>query len=212
MIAEVKKPVFNVELKEPVVYAFTCGGTDYYQFTDTFKTPCLRGLQALTIYEEFRSRTTRELYEKETEAESQLIDEMWAELAGGKGKVDLGKAFTSLNELKKVIKNRKERMALIIEPDLVYKLASVVYFDESENPYRYDMRYNEQKIKKWKADQSLQDFFLSQPLVQLIPYLSELAENLQIYSEVATKVMSLQSEFLSTIISRRASMTGTAPK
>ncbi len=201
-------PQFLVQPKEPVQFAFTCGDVDYWHFVDASKIPSMRALQFWTFNEEWRSRTTRELYEKETAAEEQLAVELESELSGKSGKINLVKAVQSMAELKKILKNRRERMGLIFEADTFFKMASVVFFDKNENPYRYDFKYNEEKIKKWKADANLNDFFLSMPIKDLAPYLSELGDNSQDYSLVSQKVMELQSKFLSTIISRRRSMIG----
>jgi cell shape-determining protein MreC len=66
---------------------------------------------------------------------------------------------TDLFELMKLNNQLSERLEFIYDTDLVYKLASVVYFDEKENPEDYDWTYNQKKIDKWKKDKSINDFF-----------------------------------------------------
>jgi hypothetical protein len=70
----------------------------------------------------------------------------------------------------------------------MYKLASVAYFDKNENPEDYDSKYNEKKIIEWKKNASVEAFFLSQPLKELIPYLNNASENLNAFSELNTEL------------------------
>jgi len=77
-----------------------------------------------------------------------------------------------------------ERLEFIYDTDLVYKLASVVYFDEKENPEDYDWTYNQKKIDKWKKDKSINDFFLTMPIADLVPFLKDFNMNFDSYSQV----------------------------
>ena len=78
----------------------------------------------------------------------------------------------------------KQRLELPKEPDLMYKLASVVFFDQHENPLVYEFKYGENKIKFWKKNTTLTDFFLQKPLRELIPYLEYAGENLETFSQM----------------------------
>lgn len=139
-----------------VVEAFRHDGIRYMMFDDQFKVPAGRGLCALTIYEEFNQRTTREY----------LIDHCRAVevILSDPKKINI-QAIAIIN------KNLQERLNLAMFPDHVYKLASVVFFDETESPYNYDYAYNAKKIEKWKASGGMLDFFLRTPLKDLIPSL-----------------------------------------
>ena len=210
------KPVFLEQPKDPIVWAFECMDGDgqdakmipHYQYVDPFKTPAMRGVQALTVYEEFRTRTSREMYLLETEAEMVAITASKQALTGSTGKINLVEAAEHLTNVEKILRNRTERMKMVYDPDLVYKLASVVFFDETENPYRYDMRYNmDVKIPRWKKYMGTEkDFFLLQPLGRLIPYLKQYEDDSLTYSQVAMTILQKQSEFLSTILSKRQSI------
>jgi len=160
-----------------IIEAFTCGGTNYYQFDDAFNMPNERALTALTYYEELRMRCTREFLQEHCEAIEGILSDP-----------------KRINIPKLAILNRqlKERLDWIFEPDIAYKLASVVYFDKTENPYRYDMKYGQKKIEHWKKTKGVDDFFLQKPLLDLIPFLKDSELNLEIYSQVlekATKIM-----------------------
>ena len=91
---------------------------------------------------------------------------------------------TDLFELMKLNNQLSERLEFIYDTDLVYKLASVVYFDEKENPEDYDWTYNQKKIDKWKKDKSINDFFLTMPIADLVPFLKDFNMNFDSYSQI----------------------------
>lgn len=197
-------PVFPVKVEEPVLYSFSIIGADrtvpYFQFSDVFKTPSLRGLEALTFYEELEKRTTPAMYRDELDAEKILVRDISIALSGQQGKINLASAFESLADLRKILESREERLKFIIEPDIVWKLASIVYFDETENPNRYDLAYNlDVKIPFWKKNVKEEDFFLSKPMLTLMPHLSEYKENLPVHLQVTRMVRDLHQASLSSI-------------
>jgi hypothetical protein len=75
-----------------------------------------------------------------------------------------------LTEVVKLNHDLKLRLSLVSDPDLLLKLASVVFFDDNESHLVYDFAYNEKKLKEWKKDK-LMDFFQVLPLQNLIPSL-----------------------------------------
>lgn len=205
--AQDHKPTFLVPVTEPIEFAFECDGVAHYQFVDPFKTPAMRGVQALVVYEEFRTRTSREMYALETEAETACVNGIEQCLQGHTGTIKLVDAAAHLTDLKKILRNRDERMKMVFDPDMVYKLASVVFFDQSENPHRYDQKYAQKvKIPRWRKSLGDKDFFLLKPLGRLIPYLKDYADNSQSYSQTARTLMTYQLELLSTILSKRQSI------
>jgi hypothetical protein len=100
-----------------------------------------------------------------------------------------------------VTANLKERLDLMVMPDFIFKLASVVFFDESESPYQYDLEYNTSKITAWKEDKATLDFFLKTPLVDLVPSLKAQKDVSDIYSEVAKQVGEIHHKALTDILS-----------
>lgn len=159
-----------------IIEAFTCGGITYYQFDDAFNMPNERALTALTYYEELRMRCTREFLVAHCDAINEILSDT--------KKINLPRLAILNQQL-------KERLDWIFEPDIAYKLASVVYFDKNENPYRYDMKYAQDKIKHWKKHRGINDFFLQKPLLDLIPFLKGSEVNLETYSEVIQKATEL---------------------
>jgi hypothetical protein len=173
---------FNLAPGHHVQLAFTAGGIDYYHFPDILAMGFERALSALTFYEELRCRTTREYLIAHCQAVENLLSGT---------KINLGQVAV-LNQ------NLKDRLAMIIEPDIVYKLASVLYFDSTEDPYRYDLDYGMKKVERWKEDLPLTGFFLSTPIKDLIPGLASFEENLASYSQV---VATLNDKMFQTILS-----------
>lgn len=165
-------------------YAFTVGGVDYYEMDDLINAPYERGVTCLTYYSEFNQRVDRDYLLKHTEAVDKAL-----EMVPGK---PVGVTDAAL-----LNRNLKDRLAWIIDGDLAYKLASVVFFDKNENPTVYDPKYNADKIAFWKKEASVKEFFFSVPMLRLIPFLKGYEENLETYLMVTEK---LKSQYLNDIL------------
>ncbi len=165
-----RKPKFNLQNDHIIKEAFTCGGVVYYQFDDVFNVPFERALTALDFYEELRMRTSRDLLLLHVTATNEALN---------KGK---------LTEAARLNQQLKERLEWIIEPDLLYKLASVVFFDENESPYIYDHKYGQQKIKNWKKESEINAFFLQMPIIKLVPFLQDCEIDFRTYSQLVQKI------------------------
>lgn len=136
-----------------IVRGFIFQGVQYFKFEDPFNTPCFRSHAALTFYNELEMKCSKEFLEKHCEAVEAVLNSK-------------DPKFTELAELTNIL---KERLVMILEPDIIYKIAAVVYFDASENPTNFDWKYNAKKIEKWK-EASIEDFFLQQPIRGLMPF------------------------------------------
>lgn len=188
-------PVFIKQPKHEVVCSFIIGGIPYYQYADPLNNPYRRGLKSLAAYEEFESRVNRKYLMQHQAA-------MDAVLSNPK-QINMGDVFRLHQQL-------KERMSFVFEPELMWKLAAVVFFDTSENPYDYDFAYGLKKIDRWKKESSMKDFFLQQPLLTLIPYLRDYEEDIQAYSQITELIKEKHSETLSSILSRGTSTNSSA--
>ncbi|MCL1933529.1 MAG: hypothetical protein FWF53_06950 [Candidatus Azobacteroides sp.] len=169
------------EQKYMIEEAFSIGGQKYYQFTDVFNLPVERGLTALMVYEETRMKCSVEYLQKHIEATRKILRS---------DKIDIFR-INQLNE------QLNERVNFALDIDLIYKLASVVYFDENENPSLYDGEYCREKIGFWKKNKEVADFFLQQPLTELLPYLKNADFNLNEYSTANGELNRIHSERLS---------------
>lgn len=142
---------------EYAVEAFRHNGRVYYHFTDSFKIPAGRAICTLAIYEELRMRCTREYLEKHIRATELILNPENKRI--------------NLTDLAQINNNLKERLNLAPFPDHMYRLASIMFFDDTENPYAYDFAYNnEKKIPSWKKDPAVLDFFLRTQFQDLMPF------------------------------------------
>lgn len=165
--------------------AFTLKGRTFFEMDDQFNLPYERGVICLRYYNEFEQRVTREYLVAHVKAVSEVL-----ELIPGKP-LDIAR-LAVLN------RNLGDRLNWILDEDLAYKLASVVYFDANENPATYDTKYNQEKIAFWKKEASAQEFFFTEPLLKLIPFLKDLEINLETYFEVTRAVKAQHQKYLST--------------
>jgi len=161
------EPQFEVQEKHQVEKAMVIDGVQYYQFSDINNMMTGRAFTALDFYNELSMRCTREYLTEHCDAMESILN------GGSIDLINIAQLHTQL----------KERLTMILDPDIVYKIASVVYFDENEQPYTYDHRYNQKKIEKWKTLDA--DFFLQIPLNDLIPFLDLSEVDLKNYWETA---------------------------
>lgn len=161
--------------KRVINEAFVFNGTPYYCFDSVFNLPYQRGLAAVMVYEEMRMKCDLELLKAFTDANDKI-------LSGNK------LALPQFYELKKMNDIVKERLTWVIDTDLVYKLASVVFFDSAESPYHYDSKYAFEKVQQWKKSEDINTFFLREPIQSLIPFLKGVEVNFQEYSEAQNEL------------------------
>lgn len=132
------------DTKKHIEVAFVFEGVTYYHIPDMTHMSPMRYAVALTYMKESSMRCDR------THLEG-FIKATYDNINTSTGSINLVNIVTLLKDL-------KERLEFAYVPDLVYKEASVVYFDETESPEDYDWEYNRKKIEKWKAAGA--DFFL----------------------------------------------------
>ena len=163
-----------------IEWAFNVGGTDYYQFADVFNMSYERGLTAIAIYNELDMRCSRGYLLKHVEAVTNILRQ---------AEIDVFK-INALNE------QMRQRLQLVTDVELLYRLASVVFFDKNENPNLYEQDYCEKKIAHWKAHKGVADFFLQQPIQTLIPSLQNVDIDLDEYTKLNEELNKLHLEKL----------------
>ena len=159
--------------KYRIEYAFTCGGTKYYRFADITNLPYERGLMALHVYNEVDMRCSRQFLLHYADTIDKLLREQ---------KIDIFK----INQLNEIL---KQRLTLTTDTELLYKLASVCFFDKTEN-------YAEKKIAQWRKDKGVRDFFMQKPLLELMPFLLNIDTDLDTYSAMCDELNRIHSECL----------------
>lgn len=176
-----KDPPFNLhhpDVAPNVEFAFEAGPTfkkrKYYRVKDDYRLPTGRYKWVDAF-----------LYESELRMDlntmNKYLDEMEKNLDGGKGAINLSKAF-------QVIWAMRSRTKLMFEPATIKRLASVVYFDETEDLSDYDQEYCEAKVKFWEKH-GCYDFFLTRPIVELLNLKGISVESLKIYMKEAEQVL-----------------------
>ncbi len=173
---------------EKATEAFRHNGKVFYKFNDSFKMPSGRCICALAIYSELQMRCTEEYLKKHVRAMELLLSPADKRLR--------------LGEIAQLNQNLKDRLALAPFPDHIYKLASVTFFDESENPFSYDFAYNQKKIDAWKKDPAMLDFFLQTQFQDLMPSLNSQELDSKTFFQVSQQIDTLHQKSLSDIISK----------
>jgi hypothetical protein len=178
--------------KYPIKPVFEVAGRTFYAFTDVNNMPSGRALAAIPIYVELRTNADHEYL-------GHFVAGMEAVLNDPKS-INIEKLITLKNQI-------KDRLSWAYTPDMVFKYASVVYFDDQENPETYDEVYNAEKIEFWKQNAGPHDFFLAEPITSLIPVLRTVNASIPMYSEVILKAQAAQLQYLSDLISSRGNST-----
>lgn len=181
--------------KYRITKAFECGGIEYYQFDDVFNLPYQRGLTAITFFREMQMNCDRDFLMSFCDAKANIGQKIIDSMSVKNNKLDLNKTIALLNQSAQLDINLKERVAMITDADLIYKLASVVFFDKSESPTHYEHGYNQKKIEHWKKNASMYDFFLQMPVQQLVPFLKQSEGDTHTYLQRITE-MTMQAEEL----------------
>jgi len=148
-----------------IEYSFTINGIKYYRFLDIMNLPVDRAMAVIPYYEEMRMRTTREFLLQHTEEVSKILT---------------NRSTIDLNRLGLLNQQLKERLNFIVEPNTILKIASVLYFDASENIYDYDPLYGDKKIEQWKKHKG-DSFFFMQPISSLMNVSNKSQEDLTSY-------------------------------
>ena len=119
-----------------------------YSMREIANTYCERGLQCMSVWEEWNMRCTKEYLQ------------LW--LINFDKAVDNGQAV-KLTEIINLRNDIKQRIEFIVPTsDIIWRLASYMFFDKTENPYVCDEAYSKEKIKRWRGDGKADAFFFNQ--------------------------------------------------
>lgn len=189
------KPFFNVDAEHPIIEAFVSGGVQYYRFEDIFSAPFNRSFEAQTFYTELQMRVDKEYL-------TSYVQTMQAILSNDNNQ------GINISDIAIVTNQLAERMNFIVDSDLLLKLASVMYFDASENPYRYDFAYGARKMARWKANEDVADFFLRTPIKDFLPFIESLEKDLASYLRVTEQIKKVHQKTISNQLSKRGKTIG----
>jgi len=170
---------WQIEEGHVIVPAFISGGVQYYQLKDYFNTFSLRGLMALQVYEEWNMRMTREQLQEFIEKADRVLS---------------NPKTINIGEISRLVTNMKERLDFVMPTtEIVYKFASVAFFDKNESPYSYDPEYCKVKIARWKEAADIDDFFIVTRLRDMLPLPTLSEADLQICLSIVDQVAQTHS-------------------
>jgi len=130
--------------------AFETGGVKYYCFTGDTSVRYGRYIIMQAFLQEYHLRTSLENLQKNIKSLKGWLNPTISK--DGNGRMDLGKSLELLEIM-------DQQAQIAFEPDTVFRLASCMYFDDSEILTGYDRKYNEGKIKTWKETEAVDFFF-----------------------------------------------------
>ncbi len=159
---------------DQIEYAFTSGGVNYFKFVAEVNVPFQRAVAARDIF-------TEELWQINPDYlrgwNNGLIN-----LLMDKKKKDEKKLY----EIGILASRLKEQMEMSVSLLRQLKLATVVYFDEQENPLDYQYPYNKTKLEHWMKHNDVEGFFLTLPEYAYLPSLTEYSTNFPNYLQAET--------------------------
>jgi len=158
-------------------FAFACGGKRYYTWANEMDLPVERALAAKDVYSELEQGISSKYLEDLFQTCEKLLD---------KGK---------LVQTSQLIGLAKARVGHISNALLLYKLASVLYLEEGENPYSYDLLLEEKKIENWIKNKDVESFFLQEPIKKYIPSFDSLAMSIKTYFKAQGESISQALQF-----------------
>lgn len=128
-----------------IVVAFVSGGTTYYTFEDESNMPVMRWFAVRDLLEALDMRMSRERLQAHCEYITECLN-----------KAQLSKVALANEAI-------KDNLVSCVSPTVILRLASVMYFDSTENLYNIDPAHNDKKIAAWLQNGAL-DFFLQLPI------------------------------------------------
>lgn len=175
------------KLDHPIEKVFNIEGVNYYQFKDISKIPCLRAFTKSDVYAELDMRCTREFLVSHCKAVKKLLS---------------NSKQINITQVAILTQQLEERLEMIYEVDIIYKIASVVFFDKSENPYEYDDLHGREKIAIFKRYARKNDgFFFETLFKRLLNTKNTSDKDLQTYMMVGEKITRVHKDNISTILS-----------
>lgn len=176
----------KLKTDHPTDYLFTLDGLKHYRYKDISKTNCQRMFAANDYFNELSMRCSREYLQAHTKAMDAILTSKSIDIQN----------ISQLNL------QLKERLDMIHESDMTYKIASVIIFDTTENPYDYDFKYGQEKIQRFKKKAQSDPMFLIKLFKITVgsPNMSD--KDLLTYMEVGSKITKEHLANISTIISK----------
>jgi hypothetical protein len=159
---------------DQIEFAFTSGGVNYFKFVTEVNVPFQRAVAARDIF-------TEELWQINPDFLRGWNNGLINLLMDKKKKDD-----KKLYEVGVMASRLKEQMEMSVSLLRQLKLATVVYFDEQENPLAYQYPYTKAKLEHWMKSNDVEGFFLNLPEYAYLPSLTEYSTNFPNYLQAET--------------------------
>lgn len=159
---------------DQIEFAFRSGKKNYFRFSSEVNIPFQRAVAARDIL-------TEELWQINPDQLKGWLKGLINVIQDEKVKGD-----KKIFELGVLAHRLQEQLDMSFSLVRQFKLASVFYFDEQENPLDYQYPYNAEKIRYWMANNDVQGFFLNLPEYLLVPSGKELVQNFPTYLQGET--------------------------
>jgi hypothetical protein len=174
---------------DQIEFVFQSGDRNYFKFSSEVNIPFQRAVAARDIL-------TEELWQINPDQLKGWVKGLINVITDDKRKGD-----KKIYEIGVLAHRLQEQLEMSFSLTRQFKLASVLYFDEQENPLDYQYPYNAEKMRYWMANNDVPGFFLNLPEYLLIPSGKELAENFQTYLEGETMQRLKDLTHITTILS-----------
>jgi hypothetical protein len=149
-----KTNLYHPDFEDQTEMAFEAGGKQYYRFGKETSMRWGRYMYLQTFLHEQSLRLDLPLLKR-------YMENIIKALTPGKsGIVEIHKVYQIVSQV-------QSRCELAFEVETTYRLASILYFDDTEDLYSYDKAYNDKKISSWKEARTV-DFFYTLPMTEFL--------------------------------------------
>ncbi len=184
-----KEKDWKLEDGHKIHKAFVDQGIQHYYIKDVFDTFAHRALDALDVYEKWNMRCSRAYLELMYKANKAIYS--------NPSTIDITEAIIINNHL-----GERLSWALPTE-DIIWQFAAVVFFDETESPYKYNPEYGKEKIARWKKNSDVTDFFFAIPIKELVTCPDFSKEDFRNYLKTTQELNQRHTKHLSSVLSSR---------
>ncbi len=178
-VFNVKHPDF-IDAVEP---AFKVGEVQYYRFKSEVRMPWSRYTIMQTLLSAQDLRMDHELLAGFIQVMRKAIN------ISAKGTIDLTTLIRTIDAM-------DSRMCFQFEVNTTYALASVMYFDDTEDMYHYDKAHNEKKVKTW-MEAKVVDFFYTRPMGELLGLSNTSPQDLVAFMDQQRELLAVLNEPIS---------------
>lgn len=171
---EIPFNVYHPDIEPNIEFAFECKGKKYYRMTQEFRMPTGRYKFLDAYLQEHEMRMDLNML-------NAYIDKIEAVLNGKAG-------IIKLSDIAVTCHNMRTHARLGFMPENIQRLASVVYFDDTEDLRDYDPNYGKKKIQDWLSDGKYA-FFLTRPIDELLNIRGISVESLAAYISQQSEII-----------------------